>query len=84
MLETCSWSKGDLARPIGSKLKKKHPAVKDAALAVEPNSSGVKEKHDTTAVAVPTAIGCNKNDNKMPEKPYAHAVPTGSSGNGKL
>ncbi len=55
--------------------------MKDAAHAVAPDSSGVKEKHDTTAVAVPTGISGNENDNKIQEKPDAPAVPTGISGN---
>ncbi len=50
-METCSRSKGDPTRSIGSKLKKKCPPVKDAAHAVPPESSGVERKHDTTVVA---------------------------------
>jgi hypothetical protein len=83
-METHSCSKGDPTRPIGSKLKKGHPAVKDAACTVAHDSSGVKEQSDTTAIAVPTGIGSNKNDNKMLEELEAPAVHTGSSGNDEL
>ncbi len=49
------------------------PTAKDAARAVSPDSSGDKEKHDTTAVAVPTGIGDNENNNKVQEEPNAPA-----------
>jgi hypothetical protein len=73
-METCSRSKSNPTRPIGSKLKKKHLAAKDAAHVVAPDSSGVKERHDTTAVAVPAGMGGKKNDNKIQKKPVAVAV----------
>jgi hypothetical protein len=79
-METHSRSNRDPARPIGSKLKKKSPAAKDAARAAAPDSSGVKEKHDTATVAASTGFGGNQNDSKMQEELNAPAVPTGSSG----
>jgi hypothetical protein len=50
-------------RPISSKLKKKHPVVKDAACAVAPDSLGVSGGNNSTVIA------------KVKENPEA-AVPT--------
>jgi hypothetical protein len=40
-------------RDLGSKFKKKHPPVKDAAHSVPPESFYVEQKHDTKAVEEP-------------------------------
>jgi hypothetical protein len=82
-METHSQSKSNPSRPIGSKLKKKHHAATDAACGVVLDSSCVKEKHDTTLVAVSTSRSIKIN-NKMKGKPRAAAVPTGSSGDETL
>jgi hypothetical protein len=79
-METHSQSKSNPSRPIGSKLKKKLHIAKDAACGVVLDSSGVKEKHYTTLVAVSTSSSIKIN-NKMKGNPRAAAVPTGSSGN---
>jgi hypothetical protein len=58
--------------------------AKDAAYVVAPVSSSVKEKHDTTAIAVSTGSSTIENAKKMKEKLDATDVPTGSSGNKTL
>ncbi len=68
-METRSQSKGDPTRPIGSKLKKKHPAAKDSACAVVPDSFHFSGSNNSTVVT------------KIKDSPDAAAVPTGSSGN---
>ncbi len=50
-METRSRSRGHPSRPIGSKLKKKRPAVIDAARAVGPDSSGVSGGNNATVIA---------------------------------
>jgi hypothetical protein len=50
-METWSQSWGHSTRPIGSKLKKKHPVAKNATCAVAPDSSGVSGGNNSTVIA---------------------------------